>query len=258
MQTPFPNFHNTLPIISEQNRWDELHLYSGSKCNRTCTFCCVNGEPKGTFANWTEETLQYALQLVAKQGSLKFYGGEPTLDTENLLWAIQRLRELGFCGTITIFSNGIRAHDLITLLCADDQILAVLNYAIATGTGEKPLPNASLKLLQQFATDSPNRIFVSHDFVVPVGRQSTHDSSTQNTSFQACFRCFPVLTSFGKLHACPFAVEENRPHYWLGDLKTEAKTALKQFENFLGWIDSEIEPLARAQNQNTCTKCVHF
>lgn len=248
MTEPFPYFHNQLPIVSMPGRWDELHLYTGSRCNRTCSFCCVNGEPGGSYAPWTEATLETALSLVAPGGSLKFYGGEPTLDADNQIWALRWLREKGFAGTFTIFSNGIQAKALLSILEADEGALAVLNYSIATGSMETPIPPGARKTLEAWAKSHPGRVFLSHDFVVPVGRQE----GGAGDSAGKCFRCWPTLTSFEDLHACPFAVEEKRAHYELG----KSAEAIERFEGFLHWIETELEPEAERQKKNACAVCV--
>src|SRR5215213_9028524 len=101
---PFEN--SILGVEPEPGKMDELHLYHGSRCNRECNFCCVNGAPDGDHERFSEDVLSAAVDMVAKQGSLKIYGGEPTLDAKNLRFAVAHLRELGFEGAITIFSNG--------------------------------------------------------------------------------------------------------------------------------------------------------
>ena len=70
---------------------------------------------------YTAEHLDATLASVMlhEQGALKFYGGEPTLNTENTLWAIAYLREHGFAGAIVIYSNGIKADQLLQLLASD-------------------------------------------------------------------------------------------------------------------------------------------
>ena len=92
----FPVFDNSvLDIVPEAGKMDELHLYHGSRCNRVCAFCCVNGEPQGHHLPFDANVLQAAVRLVSRQGSLKIYGGEPTLDAKNLLWSVAYLREAG-------------------------------------------------------------------------------------------------------------------------------------------------------------------
>ena len=250
----FPFFANQIPLESEPERWLELHLYSGSKCNRACVFCCVNGEPKGTYSPWTEETLQAAARLVARRGGLKFYGGEPTLDPENLIWSMGRLRELGFEGAFIVFSNGVRARELVSLLEADLNVFAVLNYSIATGRGETPLPASALRQLQNYDEKRPGHLFLSHDFVVPVGRQ--RDLQAGTLAHQPCFRCFPTLTSEGKLHACAFAVEYDRKHFRLGDAQTDFEKASESFSHFLGWVEERLDPVSLLNNQSSCSVCI--
>src|SRR5689334_931710 len=97
-------------------KFSDLHLYTGSKCNRQCDFCIVSGRPDGWYRPMTTESLDAALALVPVDGTIKFYGGEPTLDLENLLWAIRYLREHGFIGWFTVFSNGVLADRVIEIL----------------------------------------------------------------------------------------------------------------------------------------------
>lgn len=246
--SPWPPFPNQLPIVPTPGRWDELHLYAGSRCNRACAFCCVRGEPSGSHTPWTEAVLARALRLVAPAGSLKFYGGEPTLDADNQVWAIRHLRASGFVGPVTVFSNGVRARALASILDADPGTLAVLNHAIATGDGAPPLPVASRKLLAQWASRHPDRVFVSHDFVIPVGRHA----GAADDGVGGCFRCWPTLTSEGELRACPFAVEEALPHHGLGG----EDAAPARYAAFLRWVGDTLEPEAARQGRCACAVCV--
>lgn len=240
-------------------RLTELHLYSGSRCNRACVFCCVNGRPEGGYAPFTEETLCAAVEIVAPRGSLKFYGGEPTLDTDNILWAVGRLRELGFAGAITTFSNGIRARSLLAILDADPlaRSFAVLNYAIATGDGEKRLSAAALRLLQSYEACQPGRLFLSHDFIIPVGRQAGSGAYARSGAAPTgCFHCHPTLTSEGKFHACPFAVEYALPHFHLGEQTEKPENVQQRFSHFLDWMTETLEPEAARRGMNACHLCL--
>jgi len=253
--TLFPIFDNSvLGIVSEAGKMDELHLYHGSRCNRACAFCCVHGEPQGHHEPFHAEVLQAAVNLVAQKGSLKVYGGEPTLDAENLMWSVSYLREQGFIGAITVFSNGLRPRVLLNLLQSDPDTRVVLNYAIATGTGEKPLPAATLAALQAYHREHPARIFLSHDFAVPVGRQAGVDSDVP----QSCYRCYPTLTSTGNFHACPFTVESSLPHYALGGIAETPTVIQERFSQFLCWIEEELEPEARRKGVSSCVTCTAF
>lgn len=252
---PFPVFeNNVLGVVPEAGKLDELHLYHGSRCNRACAFCCVSGAPEGSHHPFSGEVLQAAVRLVARQGSLKIYGGEPTLDARNLRWGVTYLREMGFTGAITVFSNGLRPRVLTGLLDADSGIRVVLNYAILTGTGEKPPSAATLTCLKAYHCEHPGRLFVSHDFVVPLGRQLANRSLPP----QKCYRCFPTLTSAGTFYACPFAVEYALPHYTLGSMGEPAATIQKRFSHFLCWIDETLEPQATAQYLSSCEVCTTF
>lgn len=255
-EAPFPAFPDAVPIESETGKLDELHLYNGSRCNRACAFCCVSGAPDGLSTPWTEEVLLAAVRLVAARGSLKFYGGEPTLALGNVRWAMSRLRELGFDGTFTIFSNGIRARALLEILSGDPRTLAVLNHAIATGRGERRLPAASLECLRRFADANPDRVFVSHEFILPIGRQEGGAERTAGQERTDCFRCFPTLTSAGKIHACPFAVEYDRPHFRLGGISASPDAAIASYRRFLRWVDGSLDPAANALGASACAVCL--
>jgi len=124
----------------------ELHLYFGSRCNRSCDFCTVSGSPRGWLAQISQEHLDSLVEQLHPRAQLKIYGGEPTLLHGNLLWAIRHLRERGFGGRLVIFSNGIQEDRLIRLLEGDDNSCAVLNYSILTGTNAEPIPPAALRL----------------------------------------------------------------------------------------------------------------
>jgi hypothetical protein len=256
---PFEN--RILGIAPEPGRMDELHLYHGSRCNRTCNCCCVNGAPEGDHTPFGEEVLRAAVGMVASRGSLKIYGGEPTLEAAGLRKAVGRLRELGFGGAVTIFSNGLRPRVLLDLLETDPRLYVVLNRAIATGEGEEPLSYHALSLLATFEAAYPGRIFLSHDFVVPIGRQTTDgrrrttDRSIPNPKSQIQNQCWPVLTSSGRFHACPFAVAYDYPQYRLGDVAEDAPVVQRRFQAFKEWITLRVEPEAERLGRHPCEVC---
>jgi MoaA/NifB/PqqE/SkfB family radical SAM enzyme len=260
MSLLFPLFDDVaLAAEPAPERLTELHLYTGARCNRSCAFCCVEGSPKGGYAPFTEATLRIAVEIVAPRGSLKIYGGEPTLDAENLQWSIRTLRTFGFGGAVTVFSNGIRARALLAALESDplQNCRAVLNYSIATGRGERPLPPASLRLLRDYACTHPDRIYLSHDFIIPVGRQAQGSAYAEyNAAPARCFHCHPVLTSQGEFHACPFAVEHKLPHFHLGTDQTPAFQVRTAFVQFQEWVTHALEPEAARRGANACRVCL--
>ncbi|MDX1935097.1 MAG: radical SAM protein [Capsulimonadales bacterium] len=255
LESSLPIFTNeVLAAETEPGRMDELHLYHGARCNRSCAFCCVNGSPDGGHTPFGEPVLRAAVDLVARRGSLKIYGGEPTLDPDNLAWSIRRLREIGFEGAITIFSNGLRPRPLIDLLRGDDRLFVVLNHAIFFGRGEEPLsPSVRALLLAEHAR-RPGRLFVSHDFTVAVGREST-DRQRDGDRYLPCFRCWPTLTTTGFFHACPFAVEHAGPHFALGTLDTPPGVVRERFETFLRWTEERLNPEAKRLGIGACALC---
>src|SRR5437899_5896623 len=113
-------FHEPVEHYAEGDQeLRELHLYEGNFCNRTCAWCTINGSPDGWYTNYTRATLDQALRTVARDGNIKFYGGEPTLHAGAIIDAMQYLRRRGFRGLFTIFSNAVQAERLIAILDSD-------------------------------------------------------------------------------------------------------------------------------------------
>jgi hypothetical protein len=266
-------------------RLSDVHIYHGSKCNRRCAFCIVDGRPDGWYQPMTEATLDAVFDLVPVDGTIKFYGGEPTLDLPNVLWAMRYLRGKGFRGWFTIFSNGVQADRVIAALDADDRTDVVLNYSILHGIDAEPLPVGAREALAAWAKAHPNRIFSSHASVYPFGPGATfadavgqqHLNARAETSFEKrvesgivdravadraaarnyriCPRCRPVVTTDGRHHACPFAVESHLPHFDLGTVADPADVVLSRYQQFLDWIDQVLEPEAERRQQHPCRVC---
>jgi hypothetical protein len=249
--------------VIENNRLMELHLYPGNRCNRDCDFCTVFGSPNGWYSEYTAEHLDAALNTVMlhEQGTLKFYGGEPTLNAKNVIWAIAYLRDRHFTGSIVIYSNGIRAEALLQILESDPlkQTTASLNYSIATGDGAPQMPLTSLEKLERYEQAQAGAIAIGHPDIVDSGR-GIDPFTGEETRAQVntrCPHCYPVLKSNGQFHACPFAVENDAPHFQLGDIRSEPAAIAQNFAAFLQWLDSVHEPYARSANLPACTVCWH-
>jgi MoaA/NifB/PqqE/SkfB family radical SAM enzyme len=259
LQLVFPPFEDQKPAwAGGEGRLPEIHLYFGSLCNRECDFCVVFGSPKGWMAEVDEGLLEGLMGLLHPQAQLKVYGGEPTLLSANLRWAFAELRQRGFAGRFTLFSNGVQSPRLLELLKADDHICCVLNYSILTGTQAESIPAAALRQLTEYAGRNPGRIFAGHPDLVEVGRAQEwgREQLQARADFDhACPRCFPVVTTQGRYHACPFAVEHNSPQYDLGDLRTPPAEVERRYQLFLDWIDQVLAPQARAQGRHPCALC---
>lgn len=247
--------------IIENNRLMELHLYPGNRCNRDCDFCTVFGTPKGEYSEYTSEHLDAALRTVMlhEQGALKFYGGEPTLNHQNVIWAIAYLRQHNFTGAIVIYSNGIRAEQLLEILESDPlkQTTASLNYSIATGDGAPQMPLKSLQRLEAYEEAHEGAIAIGHPDIVDSGRgvdPFTGEESRPKVNSQ-CPHCYPVLKTDGQFHACPFAIENDAPHFQLGDLQSSPAEISGNFETFFKWLDTVHQPYAEAHNLPACTVC---
>jgi hypothetical protein len=247
--------------VVEDNRILELHLYPGNQCNRDCDFCTVFGTPKGWYTEYTTEHLDATLRTVMlhHQGTVKFYGGEPTLNHENVIWAIAYLRKHGFQGAIVIYSNGIQADRLLTILESDplEKTTASLNYSIATGDGAPQMPLSSLRKLEAYEREHSGAIAIGHPDIVDSGRgvdPFTGETSRPKHNHQ-CPHCYPVLKTDGTFHACPFAVESSAAHFQLGHVDDNPETITQNFQIFLDWLDTVHEPYAESHDLPACSVC---
>jgi hypothetical protein len=247
--------------VIEHHRLMELHLYPGNQCNRECDFCTVFGAPKGWYTDYTAEYLDATLRTVMQDelGTVKFYGGEPTLNYENVIWAIAYLRDHGFQGAIVIYSNGIQAERLLAILESDPlgKTTASLNYSIATGDGAVQMPLSSLRKLEDYERQHPGAIAIGHPTIVDSGRgiDPFTGEETRPQHDHRCPHCYPVLKTDGQFHACPFAVENADPHFQLGTVRDTSETISQNFQAFLNWIDTVHEPYAREHDLPACTVC---
>jgi len=238
----------------------ELHLYEGNFCNRTCDFCTINGSPDGWYQPYAPAVLDQALRSVARDGNIKFYGGEPTLHASAIIGAMAWLRAHGFVGLFTIFSNGVKADKLLEILDSDARSEAVLNYSIYHGRDAEPLPSHAKARLEDWARAKPNRLFQGYKilFHAGAGAQGSFDRDRESDFHglgQGCVRCFPVLTSQGRFHACPFAAEVDAPHYDLGRVGSDPSTVFARYRAFRTWIDDVLDPAARARGISSCEMC---
>ncbi|MFI5364420.1 MAG: DUF547 domain-containing protein [Candidatus Binatia bacterium] len=238
----------------------ELHLYEGNFCNRTCAWCTINGSPDGWYQNYAPAVLNQALAAVAADGNIKFYGGEPTLHADAIIGAMRYLRAHGFHGLFTIFSNGVKAQRLIDILESDARSEAVLNYSIYHGRDAEPLPPHAKAHLERWASAHPNRVFQGYKvlFHAGAGAGQAYDRDRE-AGFHGlgtgCVRCFPVLTSRGQFHACPFAAEVDAPHYDLGRAGSPADGVFRNYRTFRQWADDVLDPAARQRGITSCEMC---
>jgi Protein of unknown function, DUF547/Radical SAM superfamily len=238
----------------------ELHLYEGNFCNRTCSWCTIHGSPDGWYRPYDRAVLEQALATVAADGNVKFYGGEPTLHAEAIIEAMRYLRQHGFRGLFTIFSNGVKADRLIEILDGDAHSEAVLNYSIYHGRDAEPLPAAAQQKLEEWARAHPNRLFQGYKvlFHAGGGADAVYDLDREADFHglgNGCVRCFPVLTSAGRFHACPFAAEIDAPHFDLGRVGSAPATVVENYERFRRWADEVLDPTARRRGVSSCEMC---
>lgn len=238
----------------------ELHLYEGSFCNRTCSWCTIDGSPQGWYQPYDQATLDQALRSVARDGNIKFFGGEPTLHADAIIDAMRRLRDGGFRGLFTIFSNGIQCERLIAMLESDRRSEAVLNYSIYHGRDAEPLPAHAKQRLEAWAEANPDRLFQGYKILFHAGAGASEAfAADRESDFHGlgtgCVRCFPVLTSRRRFHACPFATEIDSPHYDLGKVGDQPATVFARYRRFREWIDTVLDPEAKHRGISSCEMC---
>lgn len=257
-------FHDSIEHFAEGDKeLRELHLYEGNFCNRACSWCTIDGSPEGWYRPYAPAVLNQALATVARDGNIKFYGGEPTLHAGEIVRAMRHLRGGGFTGLFTIFSNGIKAERLIEILESDERSEAVLNYSIFHGRDAEPLPPAARARLEEWAASHPHRLFQGYKLLFHAGggadQEFDQDREAEfNGVRTGCLRCFPVLTSKGRLHACPYAVEIDSPHYDLGGVGSDPATAFQRYREFRRWVDEVLDPAARARGVTSCEMCHRY
>ena len=254
-------FHEPVEHFAEADvELRELHLYEGNFCNRTCAWCTIDGSPQGWYGRYTPAVLDQALATLAVDGNLKFYGGEPTLHADDIKAAMGYVRARGFRGLVTVFSNGVKADRLIEILESDPRSEAVLNYSIYHGRDAEPLPPHAKARLETWAAANPGRLFQGYKvlFHAGAGTDLAYDRDRE-ADFHGlgtgCVRCFPVLTTKGRFHACPFAAEIDAPHYDLGGVGTDPALVFRNYRTFRRWVDDVLDPAARARGTTSCAMC---
>lgn len=253
-------FHESVESFHEGDReLRELYLYDGNFCNRDCHWCTVFGSPKGWHQDYSEAVLDAAAAAIAPDGNVKFYGGEPTLHADGLIAAMRHLRSRGFRGLFTIYSNGVRARSLLRVLDSDPKSEAVLNYSIYLGRDAEPLPERSRELLEDWSRAHPLRLFSGYKVLYRVGaavdKTLDRDREAAYHAQSACLLCFPVLRSTGEYHACPFAIENEAPHYRLGDTTTAPAELNTKYRQFRTWAQTVLDPAAKERGLTSCEMC---
>lgn len=258
-----PSYHH------EDSKLPELLLYFGNDCNRDCHFCCVEGHPGGTFRAFPDDLPEWLMQTVRSDGRIKYYGGEPTLYQQHLNEITSRLRCLGFKGSIRIYSNGVQADRLIQMLESDPPREDIagsetyLNYYVWHGLGVKGVPPQKREKLNDYARNHPNRLWLSHEDIIPVGAAETFEpeielDDTPPAFGNHCARCYPTVKSDGIVHACAFAAEERAPQYVLGRIGDNVEKISKAYGDFLHWVDTELEPHAARLGESPCSVCLRW
>jgi hypothetical protein len=257
-------FHESVEHFAEADgELRELYLYEGNFCNRTCAWCTINGSPKGTYHPYSTTVLDQAVATIAADGNLKFYGGEPTLHASDVIDAIGYVRRKGFNGLVSIYSNGVKAAALIAILESDPRSEAVLNYSIYHGRDAESLSDHAKEQLERWAAAHPGRLFQNYKvlFHAGAGTELVYDrdrDAEYHGMGTGCVRCFPVLTTKGKFHACPFAAEVDAPHYDLGGVGSDPDKVFQNYRRFRNWADETLDPSARARGVSSCEMCHKF
>ena len=140
--------------------------------------------------------LDQALRTVAADGNVKFYGGEPTLHAAAIIDAMRYLRERGFRGLFTIFSNGVKAEKLHRdpgqrrAQRSRAQLLHLPRSRRRAAAGARQDTSRSL------GRAHPNRIFQGYKilFHAGAGAERSFDRDREADFHglgRGCVRCFP-------------------------------------------------------------------
>ena len=179
--------------------------------------------------------------------------------SDSLRHAMQFLRQRGFQGLFTIYSNGVKARTLIDLLESDPQSEAVLNYSIYLGRDAEPLPGPAKALLEAWGRAHPQRLFSGYKVLYHAGAGAAmvfdQDREPTYHGHQGCVLCFPVLKATGEFHACPLAIENPAPHFRLGDVTTPASVLFAHYRQFRTWATTVLDPAAQARQITSCAMC---
>src|SRR5262249_57794205 len=100
---------------------------------------------------------------------VKLYGGEGRVHADEIVQAMAYVRQRGFRGLVTVFSNGVKAERLIDILESDPKSEAVLNYSIYHGRDADPLPAHAKTRLEAWAAAHPGRIFQGYKVLFHAG-----------------------------------------------------------------------------------------
>jgi len=136
----------------------------------------------------------------------------------------------------------------------------VLNYSIFHGRDAEPLPAHAKAALEAWAAAHPNRLFQGYKILFHAGAGAGQEFARDRESdfhglSSGCVRCFPVLTSRGRFHACPFAAEIDSPHYDLGRVGTAPAVVFARYRQFRRWIDEQLDPEAQRRGISSCEMC---
>lgn len=241
-------------------RFRELYLYFGNRCNRDCRFCTVFGGTQGWMEPFQKEQLDFALELIASDGHLKVYGGEPVLNLQNIDESLQYLRQGGFTGRITLFHNGVLFPRIQKLLERDPKINVALNYSIYHCRGADALKPEERISIDSYKAQHPDQVYLAHPDLIPNGRGAEEISTMDpDHNFQLlCPLCFPVLTSRGELKACPFFVETRSAYHFLGEVGDPVDLMVDRYKKFREWVECAIHSFVDMTGRYPCDYCVEF
>ena len=206
--------------------------------------------PDGWYQHYSRAVLDQALATVAADGNIKFYGGEPTLHAAAIIDAMRYLRQRGFRGLFTVFSNGVKAQKLIDILESDRaqrggvELLRSITAATPSRCRRTP------RRLERWAAAHPNRIFQGYKVLFHAGagadaaydRDREADSTAWEEAACAASRCSPVK---GRFHACPFAAEIDCPHFDLGRVGSDPNASSATTASFAIGSTTVLDPAAR-------------
>jgi hypothetical protein len=114
--------------------------------------------------------------------------------------------------------------------------------------------------LEAWAAAHPGRLFKGYKVLFHAGGGAGEAfDADREADFHGmgngCVRCFPVLTTRGRFHACPFAAEIDAPHFALGGVGSAPAAVFENYRRFLRWVDDTLDPAARRRGVSSCQMC---
>ena len=242
----------------------ELHLYEGNFCNRTCSGARSTARRTGWYQTYAPAVLDQALRHASPPTATSSSTAASRRCTPTaIIDAMAYLRGRGFRGLFTIFSNGVKADRLHRRSSTATRAARRCSTTRSTTAATPSRCRRTRKQrLEEWARAHPEPHLPGLQGALPRRRRrraaltTATARPTSTASARGCVRCFPVLTSQGRFHACPFAAEIDAPHYDLGRVGTDPADRLPQLPRPSAAGSTTCSTPPRAHAASAAARCV--